>query len=258
MEYIVYKHTSLSGKVYVGMTKQTAEKRWQHGMGYRTQTKFYRAIKKYGWENIRHEVVFSGLTFEEAEQKERELIEQCRSYDNRFGYNVERGGNGKKIVSEETREKMRKANTTPVSLARLEEQNRKRWSDPAEHAKMSERFRGENNPMFGRKPSAEQIEKLIASNKRRKGEIRDRDKIPFLGKHHSEESKAKISATRIGAKNWKAKRVLCVETGEIYPCVKDAYRGTGIHFSSISKCCRGVGMTAGGYHWKYVDEGVSE
>lgn len=253
-KYVVYKHTSPSGKVYVGMTKQVAEKRWQQGLGYRKQTKFYRAIQKYGWENIRHEVVFSNLSFEAAEQKERELIERYRSFDNRFGYNVERGGNGKKIVSEETREKLRKANTTSESLARLSEMNRLRWSDPAEHERMSKRFRGENNPMFGRKPSAEQIEKLVASNKRRKGEVRD--KSSFLGKHHSEESKVKISATRIGAKNWRAKRVLCVETNVVYPCVKDAYRETGIHFSSISRCCRGVGKTAGGYHWKYVDEEV--
>ena len=82
--YVVYRHTSPSGKVYIGMTKQSAEQRWQYGLGYRTQAKFYRAIQKYGWENIRHEVVFSNLNFEEAEQKERELIEQHQSWDNRF------------------------------------------------------------------------------------------------------------------------------------------------------------------------------
>ena len=81
------------------MTKQSAEKRWQYGLGYRTQAKFYRAIQKYGWENIQHEVVFSNLSFEDAEQKERELIAQYQSCDNRFGYNIESGGNGKKIVS---------------------------------------------------------------------------------------------------------------------------------------------------------------
>ena len=69
----------------------------------------------------------------------------------------------------------------------------------------------------------------------------------------TDEAKAKISATRTGAKNWKAQRVLCVETGVTYPCVRDAYRETGVHFSGISKVCLGKGVTAGGYHWKYID-----
>lgn len=252
--YVVYRHTSPSGKVYIGMTKQSAEKRWQYGLGYRKQVKFYRAIQKYGWENITHEVVSSGLSFEEAEQRERELIEQYRSCDNRFGYNVERGGNAQKGMSEETREKLRAANLTEESLARVREINRLRWSDPEEHARMSERIRGENNPMYGKKIPEKQRQAMI-DGLRRSEKIFDHsgEKNSFYGKRHTEEAKAKISETRIGAKNWRAKKVLCVETNVVYPCVKDAYRETGIHFSSISKVCTGKNVTAGGYHWKYID-----
>lgn len=32
--WIVYKHTSPSGKVYIGITNQPANKRWKNGMGY--------------------------------------------------------------------------------------------------------------------------------------------------------------------------------------------------------------------------------
>lgn len=252
--YVVYKHTSPSRKVYIGMTKQSAEQRWQYGLGYRTQAKFYRAIQKYGWENIQHEIVFSGLSFEEAERKERELIEQYRSCDNRFGYNIERGGNGKKIVSDETREKLRKANTTTESLARLAEMNRQRWSDPAERERMSERFRGENNPMYGKKIPEKQRQAMIDGIRRSEKKFNcSGEKASFYGKHHTDEAKAKISATRIGAKNWRAKKVLCVETGITYPCVRDAYRETGIRFDSIGRVCRGQGSTAGGYHWQYID-----
>lgn len=49
------------------------------------------------------------------------------------------------------------------------------------------------------------------------------------------------------------KKVLCIETGIIYSSIMDAARQTGIDQSDISKVCRGVRKTAGGFHWKYID-----
>lgn len=46
-----------------------------------------------------------------------------------------------------------------------------------------------------------------------------------------------------------SKKVLCLETKESYPSAKEACRKTGIDYSSISKCCKGRKLTAGGYHW---------
>lgn len=44
MGYTVYKHTSPSGKVYIGITKRKPEYRWNKGKGYRKdQLLFYRA-----------------------------------------------------------------------------------------------------------------------------------------------------------------------------------------------------------------------
>lgn len=60
--YVVYKHTTPSGKVYVGITGQKPARRWQNGYGYKDNEHFYRAIRKYGWENIKHEIVCAGLS----------------------------------------------------------------------------------------------------------------------------------------------------------------------------------------------------
>ena len=49
-----------------------------------------------------------------------------------------------------------------------------------------------------------------------------------------------------------SKKVLCVETGEMFESTHDAQRKTGVHNQSISKVCRGKLKTAGGFHWKYV------
>lgn len=48
------------------------------------------------------------------------------------------------------------------------------------------------------------------------------------------------------------KKVLCVETGEIFESTKEAERKTGIAHNHISKTCNGKLKTTGGYHWRYV------
>ena len=82
--YSVYMHTSPNGKVYIGITSLPVERRWQQGKNYKTSRHFFNAIKKYGWENIKHEVLFCGLTKEEAEQKEIELIAKHKSNNPAF------------------------------------------------------------------------------------------------------------------------------------------------------------------------------
>lgn len=52
----------------------------------------------------------------------------------------------------------------------------------------------------------------------------------------------------------KSIKVVCVETGIIYPSMKEAQRQTGIFDSSISKVCRHQQETARGYHWEYYKE----
>ena len=108
--YVVYKHTSPSGKVYIGITSMNPpEKRWANGRGYQNQM-FYRAIQKYGWENFKHEIIFEGLAKEEAEQKERELIVYYKSNQYEYGYNIENGGNSVGKMSEETKKKISEIN----------------------------------------------------------------------------------------------------------------------------------------------------
>ena len=40
---------------------------------------FYKAIQKYGWDNFKHEILFSNLTQEEAERYEKNLISEYRN-----------------------------------------------------------------------------------------------------------------------------------------------------------------------------------
>lgn len=79
-------------KYYVGITKAKVEYRWNNGNGYRGCPLFERAINKYGWDNIEHEVIASSLTKDEAETMEIALIKQLNTSNPDYGYNILPGG----------------------------------------------------------------------------------------------------------------------------------------------------------------------
>lgn len=104
--YCVYKHTCPNGKIYIGITCKNVFARWANGKGYTHNAYFYNAILKYGWDNIKHEILCEGLSKEEAEAKEIELIAYYKSNWHDYGYNLDSGGNVNKSHSEETKRKI--------------------------------------------------------------------------------------------------------------------------------------------------------
>ena len=109
--YSVYLHIFPNGKVYVGITKFKPEYRWNNGNGYKRQPYVYKAILKYGWVNIKHEILEANLSESEAKNKEKFYIKAYKSNDKRYGYNLTSGGElpstgVKRVVSIETRIKI--------------------------------------------------------------------------------------------------------------------------------------------------------
>lgn len=91
--YKVYAHIFPNGKKYVGLTKQDPAVRWgKEGKGYKGQPFLYNAIYKYGWNNIEHRILFTNLTKEEAEEKEKEFISKWKTTNSAYGYNILNGG----------------------------------------------------------------------------------------------------------------------------------------------------------------------
>ena len=148
----VYKHTSPNGKVYIGITGQKLERRWRNGNGYKRCSIFWRAIEKYGWNNIEHEKMAEGLTKEEAEKMEIELISQYKSNRCEFGYNSASGGLANK-PSKETKRKLSEINkgeNHPMWGKHHSEETKK---------KISEAQCGEKNHMYGKTLSKEHKQK---------------------------------------------------------------------------------------------------
>ena len=104
MGYFLYLHKNkvTNGK-YVGITKDPKKRFSGEGTQYKPKGKcvsrFYNAILKYGWESFETEILESGLTFEEACQKEIDKIKELKEKGEVL-YNIADGGNGGLIYAE--------------------------------------------------------------------------------------------------------------------------------------------------------------
>lgn len=155
-KYCLYKHTSPDGKVYIGITSMNPLTRWQSGHGYKGNSYFTRAINKYGWENFSHEILFDNLTEEEAKQKEISLIAKHKSNQRKYGFNISSGGESKAgtKISERQKEIIRAANIGKIvskeTREKLREASKRTWANPSHAEHMREINLGENNPQFGK------------------------------------------------------------------------------------------------------------
>lgn len=92
--WCVYRHISPSNKVYIGITHyEDPTLRWgPSGCYYRKGTFFYNAIRKYGWNNMKHEILFHHCTEELAKKLEIAFIKYYK--DLNLSYNMTVGGDG--------------------------------------------------------------------------------------------------------------------------------------------------------------------
>lgn len=282
--YKVYMHTAPNDKKYIGITKLELEVRCRNGRGYKNNKHFYNAINKYGWNNIKHEVLFDNLTKEEAC-----LLEQCyiALYDttnSKYGFNNTTGGEHYTPTEEAKRR-----NSEAHKGKCVGEKNGMFGKHHSEETrkKMSEQRSGENHPWYGRKHTEESKEKnRIAHigkkqseetrNKKSKAskkawadpnsklnspeykleksirmkevmsrpEVRKKNSESHKGKKFSEETRKKMSEN-----SGRSRKVRCIELNKPFNCIADAKKWLGK--GDIGNALR-KGHKAGGYHWEYV------
>lgn len=112
-ENIIYKLTFPNGKVYIGQTSRNLNKRLSdhcnESFNIKKITKFNNlkanAIRKYMTFDVN--ILYQG---EDLDNQEIKFIEEFKSTNKNFGYNLESGGNLNKYLSEETKRKISEAN----------------------------------------------------------------------------------------------------------------------------------------------------
>ena len=89
----IYKYTSPSGDIYIGQTTNSPEmRRYQHNRQARlgSNTLFHIAIRKYGIDNFKYEIIDEAFSKEELNKLELHYIEKYNScyYNGGHGYNM--------------------------------------------------------------------------------------------------------------------------------------------------------------------------
>jgi hypothetical protein len=148
---IIYKLTSPSGKCYVGQTKFHIDFRWsQHIKSWerwkqdrsrkKNSSKLYYGFDKYKPDFWQKEIVFKCSSKEELDFMEMYYIELYDSINE--GYNITKGGSGVKLdfLTEE-----HKKNLSIARKIYYESEKGLEWKDY-----LSEKYSGENNPMYGK------------------------------------------------------------------------------------------------------------
>lgn len=246
--YTVYRHTTPSGKVYIGITKQKPEHRWQNGNGYKRNEHFYRAIQKYGWENIKHEIICQApLSAVQAGAIEKYFIHLFDSTNPDKGYNHSIGGECGTLgahLSAETRKKMSYAwKHSDVCIEHLK--------------KVCEANKGRPSPVKGRHHSIEAKKHMSDSHKGHQTSDETRKKISESNKNKkhklTKEGRTALIKAHKGKPAVNRKQVVCCETNEKYSSALEAAISIGLSSDRVAAACRGEQKTAGGYHWKYVE-----
>ena len=222
LNYKVYKHTTPNSKVYIGITRTSIKKRWgEQGQQYKGQM-FYNAIQKYGWDNIKHEVLYENLSEQQAKIMEMSLIHYYKSNNRQYGYNRTNGGdirNDKKVIC-----------ITDNNI-----------------------FNSATDAAYYYNVPVANISAVCLGN-RKSTKINN---IQYVFKYLNEDNE--IIKTTFESKAKNKKKILCITTNEIFDSISDAAKKYNLSVQNISRACQGKNRYCGKYneqklYWSLIDE----
>lgn len=178
----IYKIISPNGNIYIGQSSNI-KKRFNSykNLKCKLQFKLYNSFIKYGVENHKFEIICECEKIK-LDYLEKFYIKKFNTFNTKHGLNLKEGGNTSSL-SEESKDKIRKANTGKKQSIETIEKRRLKMT-------------GENHPMFGKKQSDEWKKKRVY-NMKLSGVM--------FGKKHTEETKDKLRKINTG-------KVVSIET----------------------------------------------
>lgn len=219
--FCVYIHTFPNNKKYIGTTSMDVISRWgKNGSGYKGQILMENAIKKYGWDSVRHEVVAYNLTKKEASLLEICLIKIFKTTDRNFGYNVSPGGldsppvTTKEVICFNSLKKYNSVSEASIDVGIAPSGISRACNGKQKYAGYDKKTGDPLRWGFYNPVTTYVMDKTV-------------DKI------------------------CKKKPILCVETNKVYSCAKEAGIDMNIKSKTIARACQ-RNNSCYGYHFKYV------
>lgn len=226
----IYKITNLvNGKTYIGQSIDIQRRFWEHRcISHESNVHLKNALRKYGKENFKYEVL-EECSEEQLDEKERYYISILKPE-----YNVTNGGQDtlrrypeviKQKISVKSKEQWAK-----MSNEEKAKRIKNNLKGPRKGHTVSEKTRTKLREInTGKTQSLETIEK-------RKETIRNKKRSGYV-------------QTNAGHR----KKIICLETGEIFESVKQASAQLNTSRSNISKVLKGKQKTVKGYRFEYLE-----
>lgn len=223
-KFVVYLLVFPNSKIYCGYSSNI-KKRWRNEKGYSQQDLVYRAINKYKWENLKKYIYKSFDNAKDALSLEYKIIKDYSLTNPNNGYNlIDGGGNpphGLQHISQKGYLNMQKNGKRLANEI---------WNNPSKAAYSIQRMKEETHK-----------------------------KRMLLSK---QELKEKYGSKNIGKTPQNAKSILQIDLNtdkilNIYPSARQAAISLGLDSSAgsnIQRTTRGIGRSAYGFKWRWVDE----
>ena len=182
--------------------------------------------------------IYENLTEAEAFEKEKETIKWYRENTNFRLTNQTDGGDGTSgwQPSDEFR-------------AKQSQIHKEQWQDEAFRFRMLQ-IRRDENGVYKSKEFREKISKLVQG-----------ENNPNYNHKWTDEMKERLRRLVVDSQKYRdegnpnAKSIICIETGEVFECVKFAIEKYQIRdHSNMSAALKHKHRTAGGVHWAYYSE----
>lgn len=220
-DYYVYKTTNIiNGKFYIGKRKyRKKDEKWYLGSGIYLN----RAIKKYGRENFKKEIIEWCSSSEEVNNKERFWIAKLDALNQKIAYNIAPGGDGG-FLGEEVSKRIG-----------LKLKGRKLPKEVCE--KMSKEMKGKKKS----KEHIEKVRKALTGRKRTEKEIENMRKAALKLYEEGFESPVQISIYQYD-----------INTGDFinsYKSCREASRMTGFDRKAINNACLGITKKSNKFIW---------